>query len=193
MKTLFLIGDSIRRGYQAMVTEKLAGQALVLAPEVNCQFAQYTLRHLSDWAGKAGGADEVDLVHWNNGLWDAAHHCGDECLTPLDVYAEFLRRIHKRIRVIFPRAKVIFALSTPVIEEKYPDPFKIFRLNSDIKKYNSVAAQVMKELNVEINDLYAVAAGFTASQYEDATHFTAEGSGLLADAIVKACKPYLSS
>ena len=192
MKTLYLLGDSIRRGYEPMLREKLAGQATILSPDINCEFTQYTLRHLHEWAEESGSSDEIDLVHWNNGLWDAARLFGDECLTPIDVYAETLRRIHKRIGTVFPKAKVIFALSTPIIEERY-QPSTFFRLNKDIREYNDIASRVMDELNVEINDLYSVAGNFTISQYTDATHFTEEGYNILADAVVKVCRPYLQN
>ncbi|MBQ6875832.1 MAG: hypothetical protein IJN46_06320, partial [Lachnospiraceae bacterium] len=85
MKNIFLIGDSIRfgsktvseynnvklsPGYGIYVKEKLEGTANVYAPDENCRFAQYTLRFLHKWASKVP-CEEIDIVHWNNGLWDA--------------------------------------------------------------------------------------------------------------------------
>ena len=190
MKKLYLLGDSIRMGYESSVKQKMAGLADVFSPAVNCEFAQFTLRHMHEWAEQIKCQNEIDLVHWNNGLWDTARLFGDECLTPPDVYADMLGRIYKRIRIVFPNAKVIFALSTPVLEERY-DRAKFFRLNRDIREYNSIASRVMNELNVEVNDLYSIAANFTVSQYADVTHFTKEGYNILAGAIVKLCEVYL--
>ena len=192
MKKLYLLGDSIRKGYEPLVKEKLSGRAEVFSPgEINGEFAQYTLRHLHDWAEKNDCAKEIDIVHWNNGLWDIVRHFGDDCLTPPDMYANMLRRIYKRITVIFPRAKVIFALSTPVIEERFTEPAKFFRFNKDIREYNNIASNVMKELKIEVNDLYSVASDFSVDQYADMVHFTQEGYDILAEAVVKACEPYL--
>lgn len=88
MKNIFLIGDSIRfgatnsPGYGIYVKEKLDGIANVYAPNENCRFAQYTLRQLHDWVQKLDG-ESIDVVHWNNGLWDVLRVDGDEPLTPL--------------------------------------------------------------------------------------------------------------
>jgi hypothetical protein len=191
MKKLYLIGDSTREGFEPLVREKLSGRAEVFSPGCNCEFAQYTLRHLHDWVERIDCAKEIDVVHWNNGLWDTLHLFGDECLTPPDVYASMLRRIHKRIGVIFPHAKVIFALSTPVIEELFSNPAKAYRLNADTREYNNIASRIMKELKVEIDDLFTAASGFSPDLYADHTHFTREGYDILADVVVKACEPYL--
>ena len=69
MKNLLLLGDSIRMGYDSFVQEKLAGRMNVYFAEDNGRFAQYTLRMVSEWKGKLS-LPEIDVVHWNNGLWD---------------------------------------------------------------------------------------------------------------------------
>ena len=154
MKNIFLIGDSIRfgtgkpdsLGYGVYVKEKLAGRANVYLPNENCRFAQHTLRFLHKWAADVP-CEEIDIVHWNNGLWDAVRLFGDEPLTPLEVYGDMLRRVYKRIRFLFPNAKVIFALSTSVIEERAKPEF--IRYNHEIEMYNRKAVEVMEELGVE--------------------------------------------
>jgi hypothetical protein len=188
MKKLFLLGDSIRLGYEPLVREKLVNRMEVFSPEgVNCQFAQFTLCHLHEWGEKTGCADEIDLVHWNNGLWDVLHRLGDECLTSIDIYAIMLKRIYKRIGIIFPRAKVIYALTTPVIESRFEGP-NFFRRNNEIREYNAIASRIMGELNVDVNDLYSLASGFPEDFYADTTHFTEKGYDLLAEAVVKVCE-----
>ena len=72
MKNLLLLGDSIRKGYDSFVKEKLAGRANVFFSEDNGRFAQYTLRMLSNWKGELS-LPEIQVVHWNNGLWDVLH------------------------------------------------------------------------------------------------------------------------
>ena len=125
MKNIMLVGDSIRYGshvvsevaelspgYGIYVKEMLEGVANVYAPEENCRFAQYSLRFLQKWAKKVP-AEEIDVVHWNNGLWDVLRLYDDEPLTPIEFYGDLLKRVYKRIRLLFPNAKVIFALSLP--------------------------------------------------------------------------------
>ena len=80
-------------------------------------------------------------------------------------------------------AKIIFALSTAVIEEWSRPDFK--RYNSDIEKYNEVAKRVLSEKGVIINDLYTISAGFDESLHADWVHFNEEGSEILARAVVK--------
>ena len=199
MKNLFLIGDSIRfgshiitkynnlsPGYGIYVKEKLDGFANVYGPDENCRFAQYSLRFLHKWAN-AVPAEDIDIVHWNNGLWDALRLFGDEPLTPLEVYGDMLRRVYKRIRLLFPNAKIIFALSTAVIEE-WAEP-EFIRYNHEIEEYNRKALEVMEELGVEVNDLYSITAAFEQSMYADWVHFNDDGSKVLADAVIKACLP----
>lgn len=205
MEKIFLIGDSIRfgaaagspgpagtppvtpsPGYGVWVEKKLAGKVEVYAPDENCRFAQHTLRFLHKWSAQTP-AEEIDVVHWNNGLWDALRLFGDEPLTPLEVYGDLLRRIYKRIRLLFPNAKVIFATSTPVVEEWALPHF--IRYNHEIEMYNRKAAEVMAELGVPVNDLYAVATEFDPSLHSDWVHFGEEGSQRLADAVIRACFP----
>ena len=190
MKNIFLIGDSIRYGaygddgYGMYVKEKLQGKANVYAPDENCRFVQYTLRYLHEWASKVP-KEEIDIVHWNNGLWDVLRLFGDEPLTDIESYGIMLKRVYNRIRFLFPNARVIFALSTAVIEEWGNQDF--FRYNSEIEQYNDKAREVMNQLGVEVNDLYTLSAGFDNSLHSDWVHFGTEGSKLLADKVIEAC------
>ena len=73
MKVL-LLGDSIRMGYCGHVKELMQGKAEVFYPTDNGRFLQYTLRELQDWkANLRLDGNDVDVVHWNNGLWDVGH------------------------------------------------------------------------------------------------------------------------
>ena len=124
MKKVLLIGDSIRMGYDHYVREKLEGQAEVLFPVENCQFAMHVLWYIVDWKDSYQWGEDVDLVHWNAGLWDILHVLGEEeAFTPPEQYRDLLGRIAKRIRRLFPKAKIVFALSRPVQEEKYSSEY----------------------------------------------------------------------
>ena len=188
MKNIYLIGDSIRvgsvnsPGYGVYVKEKLDGKCNVFAPNENCRFAQYTLRALCDWVGQVN-ADEIDVVHWNNGLWDVLRLHDDEPLTPIDVYVHMLERVYKKIKLLFPKAEIIFALTTPVIEKNAPQGWK--RYNAEIEEYNSAAKELMNNLGVKINDLHSVAKKFDESYYADWTHFNEKGAKILADAVAE--------
>lgn len=194
MKNILLIGDSIRYGaasnpeyktadspgYGIYVKEMLKDEANVFSPDDNCRFAQYTLRYLYDWSRELD-PEQIDIVHWNNGLWDVVRLDGEEPLTPIDVYELMLGRVCDMIKKLFPNAKIIFALSTAVVEEWARPDF--MRYNSDIVKYNEAAKGVLEEKGVLINDLYTLSASFDNSLHADWVHFNEEGSKILARAV----------
>ena len=194
MKNILLIGDSIRYGaasnpeyktadspgYGIYVKEMLKDEANVFSPDDNCRFAQYTLRYLYDWSRELD-PEQIDIVHWNNGLWDVVRLDGEEPLTPIDVYELMLGRVYDMIKKLFPNAKIIFALSTAVVEEWARPDF--MRYNSDIVKYNEAAKRVLEKKGVLINDLYTLSASFDNSLHADWVHFNEEGSKILARAV----------
>ena len=191
MKNIFLIGDSIRfgannsPGYGVYVKEMLAGEANVCAPNENCRFAAYTLRYLHEWA-QTLDCESIDVVHWNNGLWDVLRLFGDDPFTPVDVYVATLERVYKRIRMLFPNARVIFALNTSVVEEWGRPDF--FRYNREIEQYNRAAAELMAHLGVEVNDLYALSSTLGPEYRSDWVHYNEEGSRILAEQVIKVIK-----
>lgn len=206
---ILLLGDLIRMGYAPFAREALAGRADVLYPEENGRFVQYSLRHAQDWkAGLGLSGGDVDVVHWNNGLWDVArlgngraggevegaapalagtvdggaaeaarYEYEDENVTPPDFYEYMIGRMHKRLRHLFPRARMVFATTTPAIEER--SPAAVTRKNADIRAYNEIARRVLEPDGVRINDLYAFAVECLADRYSDWVHFDPEGCRLL--------------
>ena len=172
MKKVVLMGDSIRMGYDKYVKEALSGVAEVYYPSENCRFAEYMLRYAHVWKEDGKWPDDVDLVHWNAGLWDVLELFDDGPLTSISYYAEAIARIDKRIRMLYPNAKVVFATSTPVIEEKYGEGAK--RHNDVIKAYNEVAIKALAPGNTLINDLYTLADGLPEEYHSDCTHYSTD-------------------
>ena len=168
MKNLLLIGDSIRIGYDKSVKKSLEGRANVIFPQENCRFASYLLRNFHEYLTDIRGED-IDVIHWNAGLWDCIRLFEEEPHTPIDVYAYYIERICKRIKKICPNAHVIFATSTKVISEKMSKDF--FRYNEDIEKYNEAAKEVVKKYGFEINDLYELSASLPEEAHSDAVHY----------------------
>lgn len=175
MKKIVLIGDSIRMGYDKYIKDSLKGVAEVYYPDENCRFAEYVLRYAHEWKENGGWGDDVDLVHWNAGLWDALELFGDEPLTSLSYYGEAISRIDKRLRMIFPKAKFIFATSTNVNESMSKPEFT--RHNKTIEKYNEMALKSLKDTDTKINDLYSFTASLPDAYRSDWVHFyTDEGT-----------------
>lgn len=190
MKNVFLIGDSIRLGYDGPVREMLSQRAQLYWSADNARFVHYTLRYADIWAREDCRPETIDVVHWNNGLWDVAHLGEPETLTSPEEYRRGLRRIARRLKKIFPQAQIIFALTTSVIESRMKPDF--YRLNADIQAYNAIAREVMAGEGIEIDDLYAVSCAMSDDDHApDGTHFTENGYRLLAQAVVRSLDPYL--
>ena len=184
MKKIVLIGDSVRQGYDKYVKEALKGIADVSYPGENCRFSTYILRNFIIWKRELEWGDDVDLVHWNAGLWDCLVMVDGEKLVPLEVYKENIDRICRQIKMLFPKAKMIFATSTPCIERFFADK-DCKRKNSDTEMYNAAACEIVKKHGGEINDLYALLKEVPESYHSDLTHFyTKEATELISGRVL---------
>ena len=89
-----------------------------------------------------------------------------------------------RIKQLFPRAKVIFATSTPVREHLFLGELK--RFNKDVIAHNEAAKEVVAKHGFIINDLYELTKDIPESYYSDMTHlYTKEGTKLLTEKVVE--------
>ena len=165
-------------GYDKYVKDALKDVAEVYYPPENCRFAEYVLRYAHDWKANGNWPDDVDLVHWNAGLWDCLELFDDEPLTSLAYYCEAIARIDRRLRMLFPKAKIVFATSTAVIEELCKPNFR--RHNSVIMQYNAAAVKALSSTDTIINDLWSVTASCPPSYHTDFVHYyTDEGTALI--------------
>ena len=189
MKNVLLIGDSIRIGYDKAVKQSLAGIAEVYFPEENCRFASYVLRYLNEYRNLVKDGN-VDVLHWNAGLWDCLRMFGEEPHTPVDIYAYYIDRICQRIGKLMPEAKVIFALSTSVQSEQMSANFK--RYNEEVERYNAAAEDVVRKYGFEVNDLYAVSQALPPEAHSDAVHYyTPMGTEAFANKVISHLLPAL--
>ncbi|MBQ8409686.1 MAG: SGNH/GDSL hydrolase family protein [Clostridia bacterium] len=183
MKKIILLGDSIRMGYDKYVKDALEGVAEVYYPEENCKFAQYLLRFMNQWKNDGKWPADADLVHWNAGLWDVVELFGEPPITTEGQYAEMISRTDRLIRRLFPNAKVVFATSTSVQEEKYRPDFK--RRNEIIKRYNDIAIEALAGRDCTVNRLFDFTLALPESCRSDMTHFnTPEGRRAMGDRVL---------
>lgn len=189
MKNLLLIGDSIRMGYDKSVKNTLDGKVNVIFPDENCRFASYVLRYFHEYLGEIKG-ENIDVVHWNAGLWDCLRLFEEEPHTPIEVYAYYIERVCVRIKKICPNAKVIFATSTSVLSEKMSKNFK--RYNEEIEKYNEAAINVVKKYGFEVNDLYKLSLTLPEEAHSDPVHYyTPIGTKAFTDRVLSVVAPRL--
>ena len=184
MKQIYLLGDSVRMGYGELVRDLLAGCAAVHFPQDNCRFSLNTLCFLHTWAEQMQDVqpEEINLVHWNNGLWDVCHFEGDPLpLVPPDMYEATLRRIIQRIRTVFPNAKILFALTTCIDESMTKFQRGVpMRTQVEIDEYNRIACHAMAEEGVGIDRLDEASRLIPSSDRADWVHFTPTGYMVLA-------------
>ncbi len=177
LKTVILIGDSIRLGYQSVVQRQLAGAAEVWGPEKNGGDSRKILDYLDAWVI----ARRPDVVHLNCGLHDIKTSFGSDVrAVPLSQYQANLREILARIRQN-TTSVIIWATTTPVNYAWHHANKDFDRFEADVDAYNVAAADVAREFAVPLNDLNAVvaAAGRDSLLLPDGVHFTDPGYALL--------------
>ena len=154
---VLIIGDSISMGYTLPVREKLKGKANVHRPLENCGDTARGLMQLEKWLGHS----HWDVIHFNFGLHDLKYLDADgkyvdpdkgKQVAPPEEYQKKLREFTLLLKK--SGAKLVFASTTPV------PAGTLGRQAGDEEKYNKVAAEVMKELHVPVDDL----GGFVAAQ-----------------------------
>lgn len=191
MKNLLILGDSIRMGYDKSVRKTLENKANVIFPEENCRFAAYLLRNFHEYIRDAGlSGKDIDVIHWNAGLWDCLRLFEEEPHTPVDVYAYYIDRICVRIKKVCPNATVIFATSTKVLSEKMGKDFK--RYNEEIEKYNAVAVDIVKKHGFKVNDMYELSLTISEQDHSDAVHYyTPVGTEVFTNRVLSVVTPEL--
>ena len=183
MKKIILIGDSIRMGYAKYVKEALEGSAQLYHSQDSARFSTYLFRFLPDWKRDEGWGDDIDLVHWNVGLWDVLEIDGEGVLNDPETYEKNIGRIYRKIKLLFPNAKQVFATSTSVVDEDYKGSYK--RHNFFIEQYNEIAKRVLSDYDIKIHDLYELTKNMPKEYRSDMTHFdTPEATKIIGDRIV---------
>jgi lysophospholipase L1-like esterase len=184
LPTIVLVGDSIRMGYAPIVTEMLKGKANVVAASGNGGDTTRVISNLDQWVIDQKPA----VVHFNCGLHDLKlSRKAKTYQVPIEEYEKNLRQIVDRLQKE-TKARLIFATTTPIQDHLHAKrKGDMDRLEADVKRYNEVAIKVMKEKGVEIDDLHTVVekAGVAKVQRTDGTHYTPDGSKVLAEAVVK--------
>lgn len=183
---VLLIGDSISMGYTLRTREALKGVANVHRPSTNCGSTAKAMKELGQWLATAntGGepAKKWDVIHFNFGLHDlkyvndrgstVAAAIGHQNVPP-DVYEKNLRDIVKQLQAT--GATLIWASTTPT-QAVMPG-----HLPAEVIKYNAIAAKVMTENGIAIDDLYAtVLPRLDELQLPANVHFKGAGCDVLA-------------
>lgn len=172
---VLLIGDSILSGYMKEVIKALDGKAYVdvwVTPLWQSEQANKTLAEVLT-------KGPYDVVHFNMGL-----HGWPEGRIKAGTFEPLTKAYVEVIRQKLPKAKIIWASSTPIMIAGKPtqlDP----KLNAIIIEHNRMAAKVMAEMNIPVNDFYSL---LVPDKLElargDIAHWTPPAYKILAEAAV---------
>lgn len=189
-KNIFLIGDSIRRGYCATTKEELLDKANVFYVNDNCRSTQYVIFSTKGWAGKFNDASLVDIVYFNCGHWDAAHWSGDiEPLTSLPEYEKNIKMVIRLLKKYFPNAKLIFSTTSPMNPSGSQDVNP--RTNEEIEKYNAIATEIAREEGIDIHDINNFMRDFGSECFTDSVHLTPESFAMLGKEVARFLENYI--
>ena len=165
---VLLVGDSICQGYQGKVRAKLEGKANVTYwASSYCVTSPGYLRLLAFYLDEA----KYDVIHFNNGL--------HSCETRVVDYEKSYRAALQLIRKKQPKAKIVWASSTP-INAKDARVEKVSQLNAVARRAAESAGGIAE------NDLYSLANPLDRKAYwVDTHHYTDAGYELLASQVVE--------
>lgn len=182
-----LIGDSIRMSYAPTVAKQLEGKAVIVESKANGGDSSNVLAKLKEWAIN----EQPDIVHFNCGIHDTKKDKQTGAFqTPPEKYEANLRKIVETLRKE-TKAKVIFATTTPIIDEraaKQREKATYELLDASTVQFNEIALKVMKELDVPVDDVRAVAGKgkeLGKRMTGDGVHFTDEGRKQLGMAVAE--------
>lgn len=171
---VLLIGDSISMGYTLPVRRLLEGKANVHRIPTNGGPTKNGVANLDKWLGKG----KWDVIHFNHGIHDLKYMPdGKRQVEPAD-YEANLRTITTKLKAT--GSKVIWASTTPIPDGDLTPERKFGK----VPEYNEIAARVMKENGVLINDLNAhMTPRISELQNPKDVHYNAAGSEFLAEKV----------
>lgn len=169
---VLLIGDSIVASYSRRVSDGLKDKA--------------SCGHLatSKSLGDPALLEEVKLVvsqypfaviHFNNGLhgWGYTE----------EQYKEAFPNLLALLRQYAPKAKLIWATTTPMRQPKHLD--QLAPQTERVRKRNQIAAQFIQKAGIPIDDLFARVENHPEYQAADGVHFNSQGVAALSQQVIE--------
>ncbi len=174
---VLLIGDSISIGYTVATRKLLEGKANVHRIPTNGGPTKNGVANIAKWLGDG----KWDVIHFNWGIHDLKYMPdGKRQVEPAD-YEANLRKLIATLKAT--SAKLIWATTTPIPDGELNPPRKF----GQVKEYNDIAAKVMAENGVAIDDLNAhITPHLAEMQNPRDVHYTAAGSQHLAEKVAGA-------
>ena len=177
LKSVVLVGDSIRMGYKKAVMAELAGRANVSGPTENCRHSGEVLKNLKVWVLDK----KPSLVHMNAGLHEIYRNTNGVRQLSVEQYTNNLDLIFQQLAEA--GIKVIWSTTTPVMDDRYlRTKGYVCRVDRDVEAYNQAASAILKKHGIPVLDLHATVASQNKENIysADGVHFNSDGSRFLA-------------
>jgi lysophospholipase L1-like esterase len=173
---VLLIGDSISIGYTLPVRKLLEGKANVHRIPGNGGPTKNGVANIAKWIGTS----KWDVIHFNWGIHDLKFMPDGKRQVEPAGYEANLRSLVATLKKT--GAKLIWATTTPIPEGELNPPRKF----GQVKEYNEIAARVMTENGVAIDDLNAhITPQLATMQNPRDVHYTSAGSEFLAQQVAQ--------
>lgn len=173
---VLLIGDSISMGYTSPVRKLLAGKANVHRIPQNGGPTKNGVTNIEKWLGTG----KWDIIHFNWGIHDLKFMPDGKRQVEAADYEKNLRSLVAHMKQT--GAKLIWATTTPIPEGEL-NPSRKF---GSVKEYNDIAARVMAENNIAVDDLNAhMTPQFERLHNPKDLHYGAEGYAFLAQKVAE--------
>ncbi len=177
---ILLIGDSISRSYRKKLNEIFNNEIYADQLSTSKSIADSSYLDLLDYMKLQ--CDRYDVIVFNNGL----HGFYLETAA----YEKCYRKAVLHLKEIFPKAKIIIALSTPCRNRNNLNEF--LPVNDSVIERNKAACKIAKENKLEFIDLYSLLCNRPELFIEDGAHLKESGQALLAEECAKAVRKILS-
>ena len=166
---VLLIGDSIARDYYPEVEKRLAGKAFVARLATSRFVADPVL--LKEIELVLTGA-RFDVIQFNNGMHGWQHS--------EEAYRKAFPKLIKTIRTHAPKARLIWATTTPLRDGKgVTGDTQAEYSDERITARNALAAEIAGARKIPTDDLNAAVRGHPEF-HSDNVHFNGQGSQILA-------------
>jgi acyl-CoA thioesterase-1 len=173
---VLLIGDSISMGYTLPTRTLLTGKANLHRIPQNGGPTKNGLAQIDKWLGTG----KWDVIHFNWGIHDLKYMPDGKRQVEAADYEKNLRTLVARMKQT--GAKLIWATTTPIPEGEL-SPSRRF---GSVQEYNAIAARVMTENGIAIDDLNShIAPQFDRLHNPKDLHYGTEGYQFLAQKVAE--------
>jgi lysophospholipase L1-like esterase len=168
LPNVLLLGDSITRNYFPEVVKELAGRANVYLMASSTSLGDPRLGPQIEEFARAEGV-QFAVVHFNNGMHGWAYSEAE--------YRAAFGGLIASVRGIAPKARLIWASTTPVRKDAAPDAEKPGATNARVDTRNAIAEAAVKAAGIPIDDQHGLMMGH-GDLHSDDVHFNDAGAAL---------------